>query len=72
MLNNVFVNFGVYDMRQKNEASKNPAWASAHSQNPADSYGICWLNSLPHADSEAVNLLPSRYGKNGKTSDKGK
>jgi len=68
-LNNVSVDFGVYDMRQKNEASKDPAWASAHSQFPADSYGICWLNSLPQADSLAVRLLPSRDGKNGKTSD---
>ena len=68
-LNNVSVDFGVYDMRQKNESSKDPAWASAHSQYPADSYGICWLNSLPQADSSAVKLLPSRDAKNGKTSD---
>ena len=68
-LNNVSVDFGVYDMRQKNEASKDPVWASAHSQYPADSYGICWLNSLPQADSAVVKLLPSRDGKNGKTSD---
>jgi hypothetical protein len=68
-LNNVSVDFGVYDMRQKNEASKDPAWASAHSQFPADSYGICWLNSLPQSDSLAVKLLPSRDAKNGKTSD---
>ena len=69
-LKNVSVDFGVYDMRQKNEASKDPAWASAHSQYPADSYGICWLNSLPQADSVAVNLLPSRDGsKNGQKSD---
>jgi hypothetical protein len=68
-LNNVSVDFGVYDMRQKNEASKDPTWASAHSQYPADSYGICWLNSLPQADSAAVKLLPSRDAKNGKTSD---
>jgi len=69
ILNNVFVDFGVYNMRQKNEASKDPAWASAHSQFPQDSYGICWLNSLPQADSAAVKLLPSRDGQNGKTSD---
>ena len=69
-LNNVSVDFGVYDMRQKNEASKNPAWASAHSQFPADSYGICWFDSLPQADSVAVKLLPSRDDThNGKTSD---
>ena len=68
-LKNVSVEFGVYDMRQKNEASKDPAWASAHSQYPAHSYGICWLNSLPQADSAAVKLLPSRDAKNGKTSD---
>jgi hypothetical protein len=68
-LNNVSVDFGVYDMRKKNEASKDPVWASAHSQYPADSYGICWLNSLPQADSAVVKLLPSRDAKNGKTSD---
>ena len=69
-LNNVSVDFGVYDMRQKNEASKDPAWASAHSQFPADSYGICWFDSLPQADSAVVKLLPSRDGsKNGQTSD---
>ena len=68
-LNNVSVDFGVYDMRQKNEASKDPAWASAHSQYPADSYGICWLDSLPQADSLAVKSLPSRDGQNGKKSD---
>ena len=68
-LNNVSVDFGVYDMRQKNEASKDPSWASSHSQFPADSYGICWLNFLPQADSAAVKLLPSRDAKNGKTSD---
>ena len=68
-LNNVSVDFGVYDMRQKNEASKDPAWASAHSQYSTHSYGICWLNSLPQADSAAVKLLPSRDAKNGKRSD---
>ena len=68
-LNNVSVDFGVYDMRQKNEASKDPAWASAHSQYPADSYGISWLNFLPQADSVAVKSLPSRDGQNGKKSD---
>ena len=68
-LNNVFVDFGVYDMRQKNEASKDPAWAGAHSQFPADSYGICWLDALPQADSLVVKALPSRDGASGKKSD---
>jgi hypothetical protein len=68
-LNNVFVDFGVYDMRQKNEASKDPAWASAHSEFPLDSYGICWFDSLPEADSLALKSLPSRDATNGKTSD---
>ena len=68
-LNNVFLDFGVYDMRQKNEASKDPAWAGAHSQFPADSYGICWLDALPQADSLVVKALPSRDGASGKKSD---
>ena len=68
-LNNVFVDFGVYDMRQKNEASRDPAWAGAHSQFPADSYGICWLDALPQADSLVVKALPSRDGASGTKSD---
>lgn len=68
-LNNVSVDFGVYDMRQKNEASKDPSWASAHSQFPADSYGICWLDFLPQPDSDLVKSLPSRDANNGKRSD---
>ena len=68
-LNNVFLDFGVYDMRQKNEASRDPAWAGAHSQFPADSYGICWLDALPQADSLVVKALPSRDGASGKKSD---
>ena len=68
-LNNVFLDFGVYDMRQKNEASKDPAWAGAHSQFPADSYGICWLDALPQADSLVVKALPSRDGASGTKSD---
>ena len=68
-LNNVFLDFGVYDMRQKNEASRDPAWAGAHSQFPADSYGICWLDALPQADSLVVKALPSRDGASGTKSD---
>ena len=68
-LNNVFVDFGVYDMRQKNEASQDPAWASVHSQFPTHSYGICWLDSLSQADSVAVKSLPSRDANNGTKSD---
>lgn len=68
-LNNVSVDFGVYDMRQKNETSKDPSWASAHSRFPTDSYGICWFDFLPKLDSDFVKSLPSRDANNGKKSD---
>lgn len=67
--NNVSVDFGVYDMRQKNEASKDPSWASAHSQFSTDSHGICWFDFLPKFDSDLVKSLPSRDANNGKKSD---
>lgn len=67
---NVGMDFGVYDYRQKNEASKNPAYAASHANaGYEDLYALCWLNDLPAADAVIAKSLPGGDGKMGKTSD---
>jgi hypothetical protein len=67
---NVSVDFGVYDYRQKNEASEDPAYAAAHkSQAQQTFYGVCWLDLLPQKDIAKAKALPGGDGKAGKQSD---
>jgi hypothetical protein len=43
--------FGVYDLRQPNEISKNQKWAAIHKNESGHNfYGVCWLDMLPPAD----------------------
>lgn len=65
---NVGVDFGVYDLRKKNRASRNPAWARLHSGELAP-YAICWFDWLPTRDVNAVRNLPPGDLVNGATSD---
>ncbi len=67
---NVAMDFGVYDMRSPNEASKSSAYAAAHKSFAyADYYSICWLPNLPAADAKLALSLPGGDGVMGKTSD---
>ncbi len=50
---NVFMDFGVYDMRGKGKF-----------QNPRDS-AVCWFNLLPASDSAKVKSLPAGDSKSG-------
>lgn len=56
---NVFFDFGVYDIRQPNAISANPAWSAQHPQRQWDWYGVCWLDlfagarALPPGDAAA-------------------
>ena len=59
---NVSFDFGIYDLR-----SRNPATAQMTGE--LRPYGICWLDSLPTADSQRVRALPAADGVMGKTSD---
>lgn len=67
--NNVTFDFGVYDLRQRNQISKDPSWAKkpelANSQAP---YAICWFDLFPPEDSARIKSLPAT-GVEGKTSD---
>lgn len=64
---NVFVDFGVYDLRNKNQAAQDSNWASAHYT--LQHYGVCWFDLLSSDDEAKVRALPAGDGQSGKTSD---
>lgn len=65
---NIFLDWGVYDLRQRNAASSNAAWLAQHN-NDTHPYGICWFDNLPPADAARVKALPSSDSAAGTTSD---
>ncbi|MCL5410841.1 MAG: hypothetical protein M1324_03225 [Patescibacteria group bacterium] len=76
---NTFFDWGVYDYRQQNEASKAPDWPTRYiSQDQQWSqfynsdtykYGVCLFDWLSPADRSKVLSLPSADGEHGKQSD---
>ena len=50
---NFSLDWGVYDLRARNEASEDPAWLSQHPGELAP-YAICWFDHLPSGDSMIV------------------
>lgn len=75
---NTFLDWGVYDFRQQNEASKNPNWSTAHTEDPnwaqyynseTYRYAVCWFDWISVEDREKVLSLQSADGTSGKTSD---
>jgi len=67
---NTFFDWGVYDYRQQNEASKSAAYQAAHPQKEHAWYAVCWLQGwLPASDAAALAKLPAGGGENGKASD---
>jgi hypothetical protein len=64
---NVFVEWQVDDIRQKNGLSIRPAWAKYADE--FDQYGVCWLNMLPTKDAATAKALPGGDGVSGKQSD---
>lgn len=61
MTGNPFIDFGVYDLRKKNDASKDSAWSAIH---PGEQtlYAVCWFDWLSEADSKRAWELPPRGG----------
>ena len=56
--NNVSVDFGVYNLRTRNDISKNAQWAVLHADEKEQAYyGVCWFDMLPGADSERIKTL---------------
>ena len=66
--NNVFLDYGVYDLRQRNAASRDAAWLASHNNDTAP-YGTCWFDLLTTADAARVRALPPADGAMGRTSD---
>lgn len=76
---NTFVDWGVYDHRQQNQASQDPKWATAYSLEDPDwsqyynsetyLYAVCWFDWLSASDKAEVLALPSADGEHGKESD---
>lgn len=63
------VDFGVYDYRQENEASKSSEFRKAQESEKSQAYfAVCWFDWLPPQDATIVKSLPAGDGKNGKTS----
>jgi hypothetical protein len=69
---NVSFDFGVYDTRQPNAASKESAYQAAHpdlANNDQLKYAVCWIDYLPKADAATLKALPAGDQNAGKTSD---
>lgn len=65
---NTFVDWGVYDYRQKNEASRDPDWVANH-PHEIEQYAVCWFEWISPENKAKVLSLPSSDGQSGKRSD---
>jgi hypothetical protein len=67
---NFSFDFGVYDLRKRNKASADSAWAATHAQElEMGAYGLCWLTLLPEADRAVISALPATDQVSGAQSD---
>ncbi len=68
---NVGFDYGVYDLRTNNEASKNETYRAAHGGQVAETafHGLCWLDNLNDVDKAAAKRLPGTDQVAGKQSD---
>ncbi|MBP7807564.1 hypothetical protein KA047_03660 [Candidatus Saccharibacteria bacterium] len=69
-IKNVGFDFGLYDLRQKNAASKKSGYEAAHQMELSQAaYGLCWLDNLNAEDEAIARALPGGDQAAGKTSD---
>jgi hypothetical protein len=67
---NTFFDFGVYDLRKENDASKQTAFQQAHTNDKELSWhALCWFDLLPGPDASTVKVLPAGDPASGKISD---
>lgn len=67
---NTFFDWGVYDYRQENSASKSSEYQQAHSQDKELSWhAVCWFDWLSGKDSASLKKLPAGDPTSGKNSD---
>jgi len=65
---NVFMDFGVFDLRQQNQTADDPEWLANHA-GQLDPYALCWLDLLPSGERTVAKSLPGADGVHGKQSD---
>lgn len=65
---NVSVDFGLYDLRSKNQSGQDASWAEEHGKELAP-YGVCWFDWLNAADAARVRSLPPADQTSGVQSD---
>ncbi len=66
---NVFVDFGLYDLRKTNGVNYDSAFRAKHpNSNEYDAYAVCWFDYLSSVDEAIVRNLPAS-GNEGKMSD---
>lgn len=60
MSGNIFVDFGMYNLNTKNEASKQSGWdTKPNLDSETDPYGLCWIEFLPEQQRNLLVSLPS-------------
>ena len=65
---NIFVDFGLYDVRAPNNVIPNLAWADLYAADKEfGHYGVCFFDHLPGNHSDIMRSLPT--GIEGSTSD---
>ncbi len=65
---NIFVDFGLYDVRTPNNVTPNPAWTDLFAADQEfGHYGVCFFDYLPGNHGDIMRSLPT--GKEGPTSD---
>lgn len=69
MNGNTFVDWGVYDLRQRNAASQDPSWLQKQDSSYLAPYAVCWFDLLSAQDSQRVWALPAGDETSGDTSD---
>lgn len=68
---NVFFDFGIYDLRKQNEASKTDTYKVSQlriDDKEQSFFAVCWLNLLEGEEKSTITSLPAR-GIEGKISD---
>lgn len=69
---NSFFDFGVYDLRQRNEVSKTDLYKTDQlriDDKEMSFYGVCWFDLLPDAEKAIIKDLPQRGGTPQRDSD---
>ncbi len=67
---NAFFDWGVYDYRKTNDASKSATYQQQHTQDKELAWhALCWFDLLGSKDSATVKSLPAGDSTSGKNSD---